>query len=86
MNVRITPTIDDQQTVVKVVGRLQSDDISELEKEVCAVEGTLALDLSELLSADKTGIERLRELRAEGAELRGASQYVQLLLDSGGTT
>lgn len=85
MNVRITPTIDGQRTVLQVAGRLQLDDISELEKETGAVEGTLVLDLSELMSADKTGIVTLRTLKAEGAELRGVSQYVRLLLKEPGS-
>ena len=81
MNIRVGRFSEEQRTVLRIAGRLQSADVSELDKETQSVEGPLVLDLSELMSADKAGIERLRELQAEGAELRGASRYVQMLLD-----
>ena len=50
----------------------------------CRAAGTaVRLDLSGLRSADRDGIEVLRSLAAEGAELTGASPYVQLLLEQG---
>ena len=80
MSVRVTPTIDGERTVLQVAGRLESADLSELDKEIRSLDGPLVLDLSELLSADEAGIEKLRELLSAGAELRGASHYVQMLL------
>ena len=82
MNVRIITTNDREQTLLKVAGRLKSADISELDREIRSIAGPFVLDLSELLSADEAGIEKLRELAAGGAELRGASPYVQLLVDA----
>lgn len=81
MNIRVVRFSEDQRTVLNIAGRLQSVDVSALDKEIRSVEGPLTLDLSELMSADQAGIERLRELQAEGAELRGTSRYVQMLLD-----
>ena len=81
MNVRITTTTDVDPTVIKIVGRLEAADVPELDKEIDSVDGRLVLDLSELKSAEPAGIERLRELAAGGAEFRGASPYVQMLLD-----
>ena len=81
MNIRVERFSEEQRTVLKIAGRLQSVDVSELDKEIWSVEGPLTLDLSELMSADNAGIARLRELQADGAELRGASRYVQMLLD-----
>jgi hypothetical protein len=82
MSVRVTRTIDGERTVLEVAGRLESADLSELDKEIDSVDGSFVLDLSELRSADERGVERLRELAAGAAELRGASGYVQILLDS----
>jgi hypothetical protein len=82
MSVRITRAIDGERTVLQVAGRLESADLSELDKEIRSLDGPFVLDLSELLSADERGIERLGELAAGAAELRGASGYVQMLLDS----
>lgn len=81
MNIRVVRFSEDQRTVLNIAGRLQSVDVSELDKEIRSVEGPLTLDLSELMSADQAGIERLRELQADGAELRSASRYLQMLLD-----
>jgi hypothetical protein len=43
----------------------------------------LHLDLSGLFSADRDGIQALRSLSENGAELHGASPYInQLLLEA----
>ena len=81
MNIRVVRFSEEERTVLKIDGRLQSVDVSELDQETRSVEGPLTLDLSELMSADKAGVERLRELQAQGAEMRGASRYMQMLLD-----
>ena len=80
MSVRINRTIDGERTVIQVAGRLQSVDLPELEKEVRLAGGPLVLDLSELVTADEAGLQKLRELACGSAELQGASRYVQLLL------
>lgn len=80
MNVRIIRVIDGVRTVIRVAGRLRSVDLSELEKETRLADGPFVLDLSELVTADEAGIEKLRELASGPAELQGASRYVQLLL------
>jgi anti-anti-sigma regulatory factor len=82
MNVRIISSMGSERAVIQVSGRLQSADLPELEKEIGSVDGRFVLDLSELLSADEAGIERLRELGSGRADLRGVSRYVQLLLTS----
>ena len=74
-------TVDGGQTILQVAGRLQAVDVSVLDREVAAVAGSLVLDLSQLLSADGAGIKELRDCKAGGADLQGASGYVQMLLD-----
>ena len=74
-------TLEGERLVLKVAGRLQSADISELDKEIRLVHGPYVLDLSELLSVDEAAIARIRELSSNDAELQGASHYVQMLLD-----
>ena len=60
---------------------IRSKGIPALEKECPSVDGPLVLDCSELPPADKAGIEKLREWPSEGAELRGASQFWQMIPD-----
>ncbi len=78
--VRITKIDELPQTVLRVDGRLRSEDIDELTEVFRSVQGATVLDLSELQSADRQGAELLRELLALGAEVRGASPYIELLL------
>jgi hypothetical protein len=81
MTVRISKTTDGRPIVIRVDGHLVSEDIPELDKECRSIEGPLLLDLSGLLSADESGVTRIRELAQQGAKLRGTSHYVQMLLD-----
>ena len=80
MAIRITTTVDDRQTVLKIDGRLEAEDIAELTQVCRSVEGATALDLSELRWADRDGMAILRELVLLGAEIRRASPYIALLL------
>jgi len=45
------------------------------------MECPLVLDLSDLFSADEQGIEAIRGLLLKGVEIRGASQFVRMLLE-----
>ena len=80
MSIRVTTTSDMRGTVLKVDGRLRSEDVNELAGVFGLVEGASALDLSDLQSADRDGVEILRQFISLGAEVRGASPYIELLL------
>ena len=80
MSIRIKVTSGSDGTVFKVDGRLRSEDVEELARVFRPVQGATSLDLTELQSADHEGLEILRELVARGAEVRGASPYIELLL------
>jgi anti-anti-sigma regulatory factor len=67
--------------VVRLEGWLEGEVVAELESVVRGGSGPLRLDLSELRSADKAGLDALRALRAAGASLVGASPYIRLLLE-----
>jgi len=81
MTLRITPAGSGPSATLKVDGRLTSEEVAELRHACDRVEGRLTLDLSGLQSADRQGVSALQELRTKGAELIGASPYLQLLLD-----
>lgn len=80
MTIHISKTADDRRTVLKVDGHLKADDVEELAGAYRSAEGATALDLSELQSADRAGVQILRELVSMGAEVRGASPYIELLM------
>ena len=73
-------------TLVSLSGRLAGEEIEELEKTCRQIDGPIALDLSQLLSADGDGVAALRRILASGGELARASPYIELLLDSGTDT
>jgi len=80
MSIRVTRTTDTGKTVLKIDGRLQSQDIGEVEEEQRSVRGPLVLELTNLQSADAAGITMLRRMTQEGARIQGASPYIELLL------
>jgi hypothetical protein len=45
------------------------------------MEGRLVLDLSKLKFADDAGAEVIRTLRGRGADIRGASFFIKLLIN-----
>jgi hypothetical protein len=81
MTVRIRTTYDSDQTVLWVDGYLTVEDVGELDREYRSAQGSIALELTNLLSADSAGTECLRELISLGAEIRGDSPYIALLLE-----
>jgi len=81
MGIRITKTSDGRETVLCVDGQLRSENVAELTREYRSVEGPLVLDLSNLQSADEAGVDVLLELISTGTRIRGASPYIELLLN-----
>ena len=80
MSVRITSIAESTETVIHVAGKLRTEDVGELEREASGVMGLLVLDLSHLTSTDAAGAESLNALAHLGAELRGVSTYLAMLL------
>ena len=81
VTIRITSLAEGGRTIIRVEGQLTAKDTSVLEAECRSGGFPQRLDLSGLLSAEKAGIEVLRSLQAEGAELHGASHYIRRLLE-----
>jgi hypothetical protein len=71
------------QWLVRLAGRLSGDQVPDLLK-VCGEHGSdpVAIELSDLLSADAAGIDALRRVRRAGALLTGTPAYIQLKLDT----
>jgi anti-anti-sigma regulatory factor len=81
MSVRITSILESTETVLQIAGKLRTEDVGELEREASAVTGPLVLDVSGLASTDAAGAESLKSWADRGAELRGVSTYLALLLE-----
>ena len=70
-------------TLVFLAGRLAGEELEELERVCREIDGPIALDLSQLQSADSAGVGALREILASGGELVRASTYFENLLKHG---
>jgi ABC-type transporter Mla MlaB component len=81
MSVRITTITERTQTVLKVDGRLERDDVDELMRLVQGLDGPAALDLAELQTVDREALVLLREILSLDIEIRAVSPYVKLLLE-----
>ncbi len=81
MNIRIDIETEGAAVVLHVAGRLAGDAITQL-TDVCEpMEGHYVLDLSKLMFADDAGAEVIRTLRERGADIRGASSFIKLLIN-----
>jgi hypothetical protein len=67
--------------VVRLAGRLERDQTSELAGVCAGAARPVRLDLTDLVSADEAGLETLGNLMGNGAEMVGASPYLALQLD-----
>ncbi len=82
MNIRIDIETEGAAVVLHVAGRLAGDAITQL-TDVCEpMEGHYVLDLSKLMFADDAGAEVIRTLGERGADIRGASSFIKLLINS----
>jgi anti-anti-sigma regulatory factor len=83
MNIRIDIiTSDGPEDVVRLSGRLTEGGVIHLEKACYSIRKQFVLDLSDLLFADEAGVKALQGLKRNGAEHRGASPFIHMLLES----
>ena len=84
MLVRITQRSEGSLTVITIHGSLGQEGVAELERLCQGVPSPLALDLAYLWWVDAAGITLLNTLAEAGAQLRGVSPYIALLLGRSG--
>jgi hypothetical protein len=84
MECRIDVTHQAGTYVVRVAGRLTDVQVPDLLR-VCGKLTPLQLDLAQLDSANSVGIEALQRLQKSGAQIVGATHFIQLLLDNNHT-
>ena len=82
MDMRIDFISDGSKTVVCIAGRLANTAVTQLKKACGSIDNPFVIDLSSLLFADDEGINAIRTIVDEGAQVQGASPFVQLMLES----
>ena len=81
MEIRIDITSEGPETIVRVAGRLSGVMVAQFREACDSIEGAFVVDLSNLLFADDAGIDTISAIVDKGAEVRGVSPFIQLLLD-----
>jgi hypothetical protein len=80
--IRITQVKDGSKFMLRVDGWLAGEEGAELLRVIADADEEVALDLSEMRSADRRGIEALRLLRDQGIELLRVPPVIAVLLDT----
>ncbi len=81
MEIRIDIESEGTDVVLHVAGRLTGPAIGQLSEACEPMKGRFVLDLSKLKFADDAGAETIRSLRERGADIRGASTFIRLLIN-----
>ncbi len=81
MEIRIDIESEGSDVVLHVSGRLTGPAITQLSDACEPMKGRFVLDLSKLKFADDAGAEAIRTLRERGADIRGASIFIKLLIN-----
>jgi hypothetical protein len=82
MDIRIDHISEGPETIICISGRLTGTAVAQLNKTCDPIEDPFVMDLSNLLFADDKGIDAIRAIVNKGAQVQGASPFVQLLLDN----
>ncbi len=84
MTIRVSTEVGKTMTTIRIDGQLTSTGVDDLRGACESANPPLRLDLSGLRSADSDAIRALESLSEAGAELHGASPYInQVLLEAG---
>ena len=81
MEIRIDIESEGSDVVLHVAGRLTGLAIAQLSEACEPIKGRFVLDLSKLKFTDDAGAEAIRTLRESGADIRGASFFIKMLIN-----
>ncbi len=81
MEIRIDIESEGTDVVLHVSGRLTGPAITQLSDACEPMAGRFVLDLSKLKFTDDAGAESIRTLRERGADIRGASYFIKMLIN-----
>ena len=76
MVLRIVQESDDEKIVMRLIGRIESEHLQDLEAQIANETRTIVLDLSEIKLVNQAAIRFLRHSEDSGIELRNCPAYV----------
>ena len=77
VTLHIRNTNDNGDSVLKLSGRIRSDDLSELRLLIATNNGRVVLDLEEVNLVDRTVVEYLGLWERDGVELRNSPNWIR---------
>ncbi len=81
MTLRIETTRDHGITVHHLIGRIDSENVAEIEAEVHGDRGKVALDLEEVMLVDMDAVHFLVACETEGIELLHCLAYIRAWME-----
>jgi hypothetical protein len=77
MILRIVEESDDKKMLLRLIGRIESEHLDDLEAQIANETRTIVLDLSEVKLVNQAAIRFLRLSEDRGIELRNCPAYVR---------
>jgi anti-anti-sigma regulatory factor len=81
MTLRIDTTHDQGTTVHRLIGRIDSEHVAEVEAQVRGDRGNVTLDLEEVMLVDMNAVHFLIACETQGIQLRHCLPYIRAWMD-----
>ena len=81
MTLKIETTRDHQRTIVKLIGRIQTQHLSELRAQLDAIGGSIVLDLDDLSLVSVDVVRFLSTCESQGTQLLNCPAYIRKWID-----
>jgi anti-anti-sigma regulatory factor len=81
VTLRIETTLGRQWTTIKLIGRIQTEHLSELRAQLDAIGGTVVLDLGQVSLVNLDVVQFLSTCELEGIQLLNCPTYIRKWID-----
>ena len=82
MTLRIETAPGHQRTIVKLIGRVQTEHLSELHAQLDTIGGNIVLDLGDVSLVNLDGVQFLSTCESEGIQLLNCPTYIRKWIDT----
>ena len=77
MTLKIEKTLGEHCTIIKLMGRITAEHLSELKAQITASAPTIVLDLGEVSLVDTDVVRFLSVCESDGIQLQNCSAYIR---------
>lgn len=82
MTLKIETTSSHQWTIVKLIGRIQTEHLNELRAQLDAIGGSIVLDLGDVSLVNLDVVQFLSTCESQGTQLLNCPVYVRKWIES----